>query len=238
MAVLWALAALLALLVLLLLALLLLPLDMYVRLDPDLHSEEAGGPLGGTMRWRLQLRWGWGLFRTWLAGSSLSVEQGEVRLLGIRWLRWPGRKEARPQAKPPQRVRPAKAKPRRRRRRLPLAVMRALIQEGLQLMARTWRDLGLQVHGDVIYGLPDPALTGLVEIFLRAGPLPSDLQVEPDWLDPRLEGWVQVQGHLFAVKLLIALLAVLKNRVLRQHLLTGLKANLSFRKIFLGGRVS
>ncbi|HEY3365207.1 MAG TPA: hypothetical protein VGK74_09160 [Symbiobacteriaceae bacterium] len=211
----------LALVLLLVMALLFLPLDLSGRTDSDLHADEWGEELEGAVRWQLRLRWGWGLFLVGLAGRWLTVEQAEVRLMGIRL-----RSRKRPQPVKAKTEKPAPAK----RRRMTPDLTKALIQEGLRLLDRVWRDLGLQVEGEVAYGLDDPALVGWCEALLWTAGRPAAVRVTPDWLDPRLEGWLQFRGRIFGVEFLAALLAALKNPVLRRHLVSGFRAKLFGRK--------
>ena len=116
-------------------------------------------------------------------------------------------------------------------------MIRALIQEAWRFLLRAWRDLGLRLRGDLVYGLGDPALTGACEALLWAVGRPEAVQLTPDWLDPRFDGWLEAEGRIFGVQLLIASLAFIRNPVLRRHFFSGMRVRLPGRRAPSGGRV-
>ena len=217
---------LLGLLLGLLLLLLVLPVDLSGRLDGDLRGDESGENVEGSVQWQLQLQWGRGAFRVRLTGRGLSLAEAAVTLLGRRLRAGPARAGPR---RPPA--------PRRPPPRLPLAVIRALIQEAWRFLLRAWRDLGLRLRGDLVYGLGDPALTGACEALLWAVGRPEAVQLTPDWLDPRFDGWLEAEGQIFGVQLLIASLAFIRNSVLRRHFFSGMRVRLPGRRAPSGCRV-
>lgn len=257
---LWVLGLLAGLLLLLIAALLLLPLDLLLRIDPDLAAEDWEGEVHGSLPWQARIRFGWGLLKLELAGEGLQPGTAQFSLIGLR-LRSGGpqaRQPAGPEAEAKARAKAkakaeAKAKAKagakasdragsarksaqkRPKQRLPWEVLRELIRESVYLVRRLWRDLGLDVTGDLTYGFPDPALTGIGEAALGIVGRPAGMRVQPDFLRSRLEGWAQVEGSLFGVQVLIQLLRVLKNPVLRRYVMRRLFGKLRFR-IRKGGR--
>lgn len=200
---LWTVTGIFALLAALLAALLFLPVDLRARADADMVADEWAESVTGPLRWAGRVRWGWVLLVGELAGENTRVERAEWRLLGRRL---GGRKEGAPR----------KA---RRKGRKPLEedLRKAFFRELARFARRLWQALGFGLKGDVVYGLADPSLTGVCQAVLSSIGLPRAVRIEPEFLGPKLSGWLQADGRLYGVQVLSAAWTGLRNPVLRKY---------------------
>lgn len=205
-ALLWILGGLLALVLLLL----FLPLDLFLRLEPDLAAETYDDPLDGPVRWLMRLRWGRWLFSGEFAGEYLTVTKSEVRLLGLR-LR--SRSRSRPRKKPS-----AEKKPKKKRKRPSPELIVAYVEEGAQFLARVAKDLGLRVRGRATYGFADPALTGWCEGIRWAVAVPLPIELAPEFARPCLQGWAEVEGRTYGYRVARAIWKGMKNPVIARQI--------------------
>lgn len=206
---LWILLALLAVLLLLLLLILLLPLDLYLRLDSDLAEDWESGWTGAA-RWLARMRWGWGLLRAEAAGENLALTEGQFRLMGRRI--GAGASKKKPKKPEPEQKKPAKKK----RSKLDWELIRAGITEGLHVLGRLKKALGLRWEGRWTYGFSDPALTGWTEALLWATGRP--LPVDASFQQACLLGQGQVKGRIYGYQVAWAALQSLRNPVIRGRL--------------------
>jgi hypothetical protein len=195
---LWAIGVVAGLLLLLLTAILLLPADFQTRLDARLREdEESEWGVSGHTRWAVKVRWGWWILRLKARGDGFNVEELMVRICGFRVQA--GRKRR------PKPAEPGKAAKARRKRRLSLSDVRSYAREGLRLVRRLVASLRLRLRGDLVFGFPDPSVTGLVMAVLAVGGTPGNLRLRPDWLDPGLNGWAEAEGRIYGYEVVAAL---------------------------------
>jgi hypothetical protein len=181
---LWTIASLVLLVVLALAALLFLPVTFRFHGSPDFCTdEEKGTEFGGRLPWQADLAWGWGLFRVWLKGIGRDVGTAEASICGFR-LRH--RRET---------TRPRPPRPRRQRKPLDRSALREYFREGRPEAARIWRSLHLQVRGALVVGTGDPDIMGMALGFLPMLGLPAALHLTPDFLTPRVQGWIELRGR-------------------------------------------
>jgi len=199
---------LLGLVVLVAAAVLFLPVHFGGRLDARL-TEGSPPPEGSFARWQANARWGWALLRVKCWGEGKELLQTEVTVLGL---------EIRRKAKPSPDAGPKKPKERKPRKRKPLdrELILTLFREGKRLLKRVWRSLRLRLEGNLAYGFGDPGYTGIAYGFMCAVG-PSHLRLSPDYLDPKLEGWLELNGKVFGVELLAAGLALAFHPVIRRR---------------------
>lgn len=215
--------SLLALVSLVVLAL-LLPVHARFRAQPDLTLSDDWEP-SGPLPWQADIRWGWVLVRLALTGDGARVAGGRIELAGIGIGLGGGggrrrgiRPEAESQSKAASKAKAArKARPRKKARpRLTAALIRDLLREGRRTLARIWRMLGLRISGEVMYGFPDPALTGITLGALHAGLKPRALKVTPEFLDPCVRGRVEGEARFVLAQGLAALIALAFARPVRR----------------------
>jgi hypothetical protein len=205
----WALAAVLAVVLVALAAVSFLPLHVSARTETALTGDLLEENLTGTVRWAARFRWGWLLLMGQVAGEGRVIHLAEVRLLGFRLHGKPGRRRER-----------------RSRPNLECDLLRAPIREAVRFARRVWKALGVRLHGNLVYGFSDPVLTGTCEAVLAATGRPRGVRLQPDFLDPGLNGWVRADGRIFGFQVLAAAWAGLRNPVLRRHLKQRLKTRL------------
>ena len=206
---LWVLATLLSLLLLVVLALLFLPLDVAGRADPTLVDDDWEGDWSGTVTWAATLRFGGPLLRLSAAGEGLHGPALQVWILGLRL-------KSRPR-KPPK-AKPREPQPERKRRERDPELGWALFMEGWKAANRLWRDLAWRLPGDLTYGLPDPALTGMCEALLWSLGRPPGLVLRPNFVQPCLTGWVETQGRIYGVQMASAIWTACTHPVIRDRI--------------------
>lgn len=198
---LWVVAGVAGLILLLVAAILILPTEFWLRLDVSLREDEdAEWGVSGHARWAAKFRWGWGVLCLEVRGDVLQVENHILRIGGFRV----AAKRKRQQGSSPQAESEQKGRGRRKRRRR-WHDLYSYAREGLRLAKRLTASLRLHLEGDLVVGLPDPALTGLVLGVLAAAGTPGKLRVQPNWLDPGVDGWIQAQGRVYGFEVAAAL---------------------------------
>lgn len=221
---------LLAILGLVLGAVLFLPVDLRARADPDLTADDFESWRNAGLPWQAAVTWGWGLLRVWVTGEGYRLTGTRFTICGLRPRR-PSRSRS-----PAARAGAVRKRP--RSRRLDLQTVLDLLREGWRLVVRLGHMLRLQAEGALTYGLPDPALTGWVlgarATLWRGG----DLRLTPDFLGPRLTGWVQITGRFFGAEVLEAFLAALWSPPIRRRWTAAIKLKLRRTIVRRGGRAA
>lgn len=231
--ILWVLGVVLGLLVLLVSAILLLPLDLAARLDARLREDEASEwGYGGCARWAGQVRWGWRVLGLAVQGEGAHVNHAAVSILGRRL-----RSRSRPKEAEAAKAEPAKQR-KRRKRRLTLDDLRSYLREGWRLVRRLLADLRLRLEGDLLFGLPDPSLTGSILAVLSVTGTPGRLRVQPMWLESGAEGWVTLTGRIYGFEILAALWPAYWHSAAGQRRLARIKSTFKRPKRFVGGRTA
>lgn len=212
-ALLWLALALLVLILLILVAVLFVPVSFAGRLESAIRPEEEA-PTGytGEARWQARLRWGLMLVRFAVAGQNGQVSGLRLSVLGIP-IRLGRRHKAASDgddddtAKKAGGTKPATRRKRKakRKRSFRWDELRLYIREGAQLLVRLWAALHLQVHGALTFGFDDPADTGMMLGLLWAASVPRRVQIQPDFLGPRLEGWLDLSGRIWGYQVAAAL---------------------------------
>jgi len=91
---------------------------------------------------------------------------------------------------------------RRRRSRIKLSDARRLLPEATWLLNKAWRRLKLRVRGSLVYGFPDPFATGLTHGLMATLPPLSQLYLQPDYSQGRLDGWVELSLRIYPIQVL------------------------------------
>lgn len=209
----------------LMLIVLLLPISFWARLEGEMAGDLADWVLGAlSARWELALAVGGRLFWLRLAGEGRAVTAREASLFG----RPLHRRHRQP---------PVDKQPRRRRGWKPGAeAKKVMLQEGLRLAYRLWRRLHLRILGEVRYGTGDPAWTGLLLGAAEAVGKPAGLILRPDFMDPRLGGWVELRGRTHGIEMLAAVVAALFRPAVRRWWWPRIKPQLFRGNRLEGGR--
>lgn len=180
---------------------------------PSRGATASGGaaPSGGAAgRWSLEADWLWGAVQFHLRGGAGRPAVQELRVLGFRRQeRTEGDGESRAARRRGRREEARRHKPKSRRPRRrggTVRLVRALAAEAGWFLPRLWRALGLQLSGDLVYGFPDPFLTGMSQAALALMPWPGGLRLTPDFSQGRLSG--SVQGRAMVYPIAFALLLV------------------------------
>jgi hypothetical protein len=63
----------------------------------------------------------------------------------------------------------------------------------------------LRLRGDLVFGFSDPAATGMTLAALSVTGSPGGLRLQPDWLDPHFDGWLEADGRIYGYEVASAL---------------------------------
>lgn len=207
----------------LLLAALCVPLRIGGRIDGiELHEDADRAPenADGTT-WHGQASWLFGAVRLTTRGGAGQKPVTQWLLLGFRH----NLPQTRSDRKPAQRddecatrregaVRKFSGKVwkrilrrRRRRRRgttpdVPVSALIRVVRSELPWLLRALcKGLSLHLRGRLVYGLFDPAMTGMSQGLLALLPVPADLRLVPDYEYARLSGSVAGRATVFPIRL-------------------------------------
>lgn len=233
---LWIVGVVLGLLLLAVAALLFLPVNFRLRLDAHLREDDdAEWGFSGFARWAAEVRWGGWMFRLQARGEELKLSELMIRILGVRV------RARRSAVEPAKGESEAGEKPkaeRKRRRRPSLSDLRSYAREGIRLVRRLVASLRLHLRGDLVFGFPDPALTGLVLAVLSLTGTPGQLRLRPDWFNPGLEGWVETDGRIYGYEVAAALWSAYWRSPLGERLRQRITAIFKRPKRMTGGRTA
>lgn len=205
----------------LLLAVLFVPFRVAARVDgidltelpPEDGDELDEVDTDDATSWEVRADWLWGLlqFRTGVGSDDAMVQ--ELRVFGIRRSLAMKRKKEKAMPSDGRRGRgraDAGKKAKRRRSRsnagLPLELGLAFLSEAPWFVPRLWRALGVRIKGDLVYGFPDPFLTGMSQAIMAHVPNSPDLRLTPDYVQGRLTGRFQATATIFPVKIVVVLI--------------------------------
>lgn len=207
---LWIILAPVVLAVVTVLVALLLPVNFWGRVEGHLVGDAVDWYLAAThARWELALTVAGRVLHLRLAGVGKRVTSREAELIGFS-LR--GKRQRRPGHSGPGGTK----KPRKRAWRPKAGDIPVLWHEGRRLLRQIWAHLRLRLTGEVIMGLGDPALTGSALGVIGAVGWPPGLRIYPDFLDPHVEGWVELRGRTRGIEMLVVIIAALLRPAVRR----------------------
>lgn len=212
-----ALLALLVLALVLLLLALVLPFRFSGRWSRPRASPEQGDGDGAPAYWQLHVQWGGPLLQ-----ADLGSEGGGflLRLLGRALSQRAQGRGRRGGSHRPGRSARAHRAPRRGDGGASWRewLNRGVWEQGVLLLKRLWRSLHLEFQGDLVLGLEDPSLTGMLAAARAVPPwgVAPDLHLTLDFSRPVLEGWVEARGHGSLAGMTWALLQALFSRPVRR----------------------
>jgi len=93
--------------------------------------------------------------------------------------------------------------------------VRRLIPEIQRVFSKLWRALHPKARGHLVYGFPDPALTGMCHGIIAARITSDRLKLQPDYMEGRLSGWAEVRMFLVPLQLIIIVVGTLLRPALR-----------------------
>lgn len=94
-----------------------------------------------------------------------------------------------------------KKKHSRRRGNIKLDI-RQLWTEVRWLLAHLWRAMHLHGKGRINYGFSDPLITATVHGLIAALPTPRELDLQPDYMQGKLQGWADFQIKVYPVQVM------------------------------------
>lgn len=122
-------------------------------------------------------------------------------------------------------------RPRRRRTKLPsVGLVRAAVSELPWFVRRLWHTISMRIKGDLVYGLFDPAMTGLSQALLATLPAPAELKLTPDFGYARLNGWVEGSVTVYPSKMIVVGMQAMLRPAIRRQWWSHLRAKLRLPK--------
>lgn len=205
-------------------------------LEPPLvdGGETAADTDPGT--WSVDVDWLWGGVRFRARGGAGQPPEQELRVLGFRRDPSAGESDGDFRRERDRRRRGAARKQQPKRRsdlrgpRWTGRLVRTLLSDASWFVPRLWRALGVRVSGGLIYGFPDPFLTGISQAVLALVPWPSDLRLTPDFSRGRLSGTVRGRATTYPVHIVVVLVRTALRPAVRELWWPRVRSALGFSK--------